>query len=206
MMRMSLAFGLVGSILIHLGVLYLYSNCKRTGLQLEEQPSSIAVYLVEPSVVIAPVTETSNIEFEKESSIEQKVLQMEDSEWVDVPIVVEEESTEIESSVQEDFMIPVLEGGQQEAQPLIHQNKRPQYPALAVRKGYEGVVYLQAKVSKEGDVVLIRTVTSSGYDVLDKAAISAAQDWRFLPAMMWGHPVESWVDVSPIRFQLETDR
>jgi protein TonB len=42
---------------------------------------------------------------------------------------------------------------------------------------------------------------SSGYEILDKAAMEAVERWKFKPAMADGFPVEGEVEV-PIRFKL----
>jgi TonB family protein len=75
----------------------------------------------------------------------------------------------------------------------------PEYPARALREGWEGTVQVKFWVDPSGrvkpSVILIR---SSGYPVLDQAAMRAIRSWRFAPIPgnedQWG--------VLTVRFQL----
>jgi protein TonB len=53
-------------------------------------------------------------------------------------------------------------------------------------------------------VLETRVDTSSGYDILDQAAVAAVRAWRFVPARLGGAAIEAWVRV-PVAFRL-TDR
>lgn len=80
-------------------------------------------------------------------------------------------------------------------------NPKPDYPEEARRQHQEGVVVLSVEVSTEGRPTDISLKRSSGYDMLDQAAIQAVRRWTFDPARVASFPVESRVDV-PIRFSL----
>lgn len=77
------------------------------------------------------------------------------------------------------------------------------YPRVAQRRGWAGVVVLRVKVGSQGEPIALAVATSSGYAVLDEAAIRQVQRWRFRPAKRQGHPVIASVLV-PIQFKLET--
>jgi len=62
-------------------------------------------------------------------------------------------------------------------------NKPPRYPVEARRKGYEGVVVLEIDVLDSGKVGAVKVGESSGYAILDKAAIEAARKWTFEPSV-----------------------
>jgi outer membrane transport energization protein TonB (TC 2.C.1.1.1) len=62
-------------------------------------------------------------------------------------------------------------------------------------------VRLLVNVSVEGDSEEITVQRSSGYDVLDEAAIEAVEKWKFIPAKRGDTPVSSSV-VVPINFVL----
>ncbi len=81
-------------------------------------------------------------------------------------------------------------------------NARPQYPRIARRRGYEGVVILKALVSREGEVLEIRVLKTSGHSILDEEAIQAVQKYRFEPGKEDGVNTDMWVNI-PIRFQLK---
>jgi protein TonB len=80
-------------------------------------------------------------------------------------------------------------------------NPKPNYPMIARRNGYEGVVLLSVFVLENGRVGRIQLEQSSGHDMLDKSALETVKDWIFVPGKRDGVPYASWVTV-PIRFQL----
>jgi protein TonB len=88
-----------------------------------------------------------------------------------------------------------------EAKPLYRENPPPVYPTIARRKRYQGLVWLEVLVDTQGRVADIRIHQSCGYDVLDRAALSAAQKWRFEPGKRGDTTVQMWVRI-PVRFQL----
>lgn len=91
------------------------------------------------------------------------------------------------------------------ARPLYRQNPPPRYPRSARRRGYEGRVVLEVKVLKNGAVGDLRVVTSSGYSVLDKAAVKSVRNWLFEPGVRGDQKVDMWVRV-PIRFRIESSQ
>ena len=61
---------------------------------------------------------------------------------------------------------------------------------------------IRVLVDVDGVVQRAEIAESSGFDVLDDAAIETVRRrWRFVPARSSGTPIESWVLV-PIRFAL----
>jgi protein TonB len=80
-------------------------------------------------------------------------------------------------------------------------NPKPKYPGVATSRGWEGTVRLLVKVTAEGDSEEVTVQRSSGYDVLDEAAIEAVEKWKFIPAKRGDTPVSSSV-VVPINFVL----
>lgn len=93
--------------------------------------------------------------------------------------------------------VPVL----REAMPLYRINPAPKYPRIARRRGYQGTVVLEVLVDRNGRVGDLRVSTSSGYKILDRAALASVKDWAFEPGMRGDQKVEMWVRV-PVRFQL----
>jgi periplasmic protein TonB len=89
-----------------------------------------------------------------------------------------------------------------EAKPDYLQNPAPEYPFEARRKGWEGTVLLEVAVDRSGHPLDIKVIQSSGYTILDKTALKAVKEWKFLPAKLGEMPVESMVKV-PIRFDLD---
>ncbi|MEW5903235.1 MAG: energy transducer TonB [Pseudomonadota bacterium] len=81
-------------------------------------------------------------------------------------------------------------------------NPRPPYPRVARRMGYQGRVVLNVEVLAEGLAGEVKLQSSSGYDILDNAAIQTVKTWKFAPARRFGQPVTQWFLV-PIKFSLE---
>jgi len=81
-------------------------------------------------------------------------------------------------------------------------NPRPPYPLVARRMGYQGKVVLNVEVLAEGRAGEVKLQTSSGHDILDRAALQTVQTWKFSPATHFGQPITQWFLV-PIKFSLE---
>jgi protein TonB len=86
-------------------------------------------------------------------------------------------------------------------QPDFSQNQPPKYPRVAVINRWEGEVILQLHVDASGAVVRVAVAQSSGYAVLDDAAVRAVSQWRGAPARRGSRNVGT-VERLPIRFQL----
>jgi len=97
---------------------------------------------------------------------------------------------------------PFDTGVRVKANPDYFQNPAPGYPELARQMRQEGIVMLSVDVDKEGDPVSVEIIQSSGFRMLDQAALKAVRHWKFQPGSLGGVPVDSTVTV-PIRFKLE---
>lgn len=85
--------------------------------------------------------------------------------------------------------------------PEYRSNPAPVYPESARRQRQEGVVWLAVEVSERGAALSVVVGQSSGHAVLDEAAMTAVQDWKFVPARQGARPVAARVEV-PVRFRL----
>lgn len=88
-----------------------------------------------------------------------------------------------------------------EAVPLYRENAPPAYPRRARLRGYEGCVLLDVRVGTDGRAEDVTIAVSSGYRLLDRAALRAVASWRFEPARRNGRAVAMRVAV-PMRFRL----
>jgi len=93
-------------------------------------------------------------------------------------------------------------GGGNGARPRYAQNPKPAYPQEAREKGYEGEVILRVEVLPNGRVGQIEVKNSSGYELLDRSALTAVKQWRFIPAKKGETPIPLWVNI-PVKFQLQ---
>jgi len=75
----------------------------------------------------------------------------------------------------------------------------PLYPRAAKERRVEGTVTIHLQIGADGKVQNLREL--SGPSLLVPAALEAAREWRFIPALLNGQPVGAEKDVS-IVFQL----
>ncbi|MCR4348123.1 MAG: energy transducer TonB [Sulfuricaulis sp.] len=80
-------------------------------------------------------------------------------------------------------------------------NPKPPYPLAARRLSMEGRVILRAHVRENGQCTDVQLRQSSGYELLDAAALQTVRRWRFIPASRGETAVASWVEI-PITFRL----
>lgn len=81
-------------------------------------------------------------------------------------------------------------------------NPPPPYPSTARRRGWEGKVMLLVTVSARGEVSKVAVKRSSGYRILDRAAVDAVYRWQFQAAQKNGRAVAGNVMV-PIHFSIK---
>jgi periplasmic protein TonB len=81
-------------------------------------------------------------------------------------------------------------------------NRAPAYPEIALRRHETGRVMLRVSVSAHGRPLEVDVAQSSGYPILDSAALSAVRQWQFIPAMQAGTAVAAIAEV-PVRFQID---
>jgi len=77
----------------------------------------------------------------------------------------------------------------------------PPYPALARSRGWQGDVELWVRVAEDGRVLDARVQGSSGFELLDRAAVAAVGRWRFHPGRIGQTPVTTEIRV-PVCFRL----
>jgi periplasmic protein TonB len=71
---------------------------------------------------------------------------------------------------------------------LLIRKVPPTYPPLARQARIQGVVILQAQISKEGNIQNLQLI--SGHPMLAPAAIEAVKQWKYKPYLLNGEPVE----------------
>jgi TonB family protein len=91
---------------------------------------------------------------------------------------------------------------QYEKAPELLKKVEPEYPAIALKAGLEGTVWVKVWVDELGNVVEA-SVLKSDEKIFDEAAKIAASRWKFSPAISKGQPVAVWVTI-PFRFGIST--
>ncbi len=76
-----------------------------------------------------------------------------------------------------------------------HSCPQPEYPPIARRLEESGIVTLRFLIGVDGHVVSGRVAQSSGYKMLDDAALRALSTCRFNPGTVNGQPVQSWANL-----------
>lgn len=109
--------------------------------------------------------------------------------------VAAEEGTEhVPPVAQEEFSQPLYNAA-------YLNNPPPAYPLAARRRGIEGTVVVRAQITEDGNCHQASLSKSSGYEMLDQAAVAAVKSWRFIPAKRGAQTISAWVEV-PISFRL----
>ena len=89
---------------------------------------------------------------------------------------------------------PSRRGSFAESRPAVRiGNTTPPYPPEALRNRWEGTTVLDVRVTSEGTVASATVYSSSGYAVLDDAAVSACLGYRYLPRLVDGAPAPDWL-------------
>ena len=85
--------------------------------------------------------------------------------------------------------------------PTLQGKRKPHYPMQAQWRGLEGNVDMDLLVDKRGVVQKAIIKSSSGYEILDEAAIKFAKTLKYDPARRQGKPIDVWVS-RIMQFQL----
>jgi len=72
---------------------------------------------------------------------------------------------------------------------------------IARKKGWQGRLLLNVRVSKNGDVININVVKTSGFEILDKSSVETIKDWKFIPARIGKKNIEDNLNI-PVSFKL----
>jgi protein TonB len=169
-------------------------DIQQTTQETPPPPPPPAVQEVEVLNVVEDDVETETIEINTEDD--------EDVEVVIAPPVeapVEEEEEETIFMVVESM--PEFPGGQQALFKFLAENVK--YPVIAQENGIQGRVICQFVVNKDGSIVDVQAVRSSGEPSLDKEAIRVIKSMpKWKPGKQRGKPVRVKYTV-PVNFRLQ---
>lgn len=88
-----------------------------------------------------------------------------------------------------------------DARPQESANIPPRYPAAALRARQQGTVVIELQIGLTGVVLDAHVVESSGWRLLDDAALAQLRQWHFDPARRDGVPFVSWFR-QPVEFHI----
>ncbi len=92
-----------------------------------------------------------------------------------------------------------------EKEPMIITSVTPQYPEIARLAGIEGVVWVKVLIGKDGKPKKAVVLKAGPVESLNQAAIDAAMQYTFTPAVMNAGPVPVWMALK-FRFQLKAQK
>ena len=195
------------SVLASLGINYfIFSTLNdKQDMIWELSESHLVPQQIDPSLL-----ESIQIITEKKQPKKEKVVEIKNDIPVPEPkkIVKEEvvEETEIAKEevkqVNKQKVIPPQTSTKIISQAKFKKPPPLQYPQDAIKKGLFGKVRIEAVISEFGEVSSIRIIESSGYVILDKAAIAWFKNIEFYPAATESGKVPSSV-TQTISFKLE---
>jgi len=85
-------------------------------------------------------------------------------------------------------------------EPKKLKNVPPVYPKIAQAAKVQGLVIIEAIISKEGDVKDAKVIRS--VPMLDTAALEAVRQWKYTPPLLNGVPVDVVMTVT-VNFNLQ---
>ncbi|NOX38100.1 MAG: energy transducer TonB [Calditrichaeota bacterium] len=88
--------------------------------------------------------------------------------------------------------------------PVLRERAFPEYPEALRRQGVEGRVIVKVLIDEKGNVIRTEVIKSGGYAELDSAAVRAARQFLFEPAMLNDRPVKVWMTI-PFNFRLKKE-
>lgn len=143
-----------------------------------------------PAVPILSLSnETEDIPFEDTDIFSEDVREIPQQQLTSNRIIVEED---VIFDPIEDY--PQLVGGMKLLQEKLY------YTEIAKRIGIEGKVIITATIDKNGDVIGVE-IYKSLFDDLDKIALNAVKELKFIPGKQRGKPVKVKIQI-PIQFKL----
>jgi protein TonB len=186
------------SVMVH-GLVFFaqVGTMKAPVIDVNRAPSSIELSLVASRAAIPKVTKA------REETIKMKKIDPVTSPAILKQSADEEKKTnEKNVSSRKNQSLNTRQGALGHAQALSSENSAPVYPRLARERGYEGEVVLKVEVMQNGDCGSVSLKKSSGYRILDDAAVRAVRGWKFKPAMRGLRAFTSAIEL-PIVFRLK---
>ena len=78
---------------------------------------------------------------------------------------------------------PVTPGVQSFEKSVLNPNIRPEYPAIAIKRGWEGFIKLKFMIDPKGNVKRVEVLEEQAHPMLKDSALKAAKSWKFKPSM-----------------------
>lgn len=96
-----------------------------------------------------------------------------------------------------------LQQARVDVMPRLRSAIKPKYPKLSRERGEEGKIKLRLGINADGMAESVEIITSTGFRLLDDAAIRAVKAARFIPARLEGEAVFSTAEIN-LEFKLKS--
>ncbi len=140
------------------------------------------------------------IEVESDDVPDDVTIESTDLDFDEVPIDVPPPPRSAQAFARLHEEEEVLEIWKVEKKPEVIKQAIPEYPELARKAGLKGTVYVKILVTSEGKVK--EATVLRGPEIFRKAAVKAAYQFLFKPAIQNDKPVPVWA-VIPMEFKME---
>lgn len=199
-MNLEMTAGIIGTAVVHLAAFMIASAPEPPRMELIQAPSSIEIHLVaHKRKDVTPISEVKRESIQTENSVvESDILIPREVSEAESPALKHNASEEVEVRV-----ISEESQGVRLSEPQYKNNPPPAYPKGAMLRGWQGRVILMVDINSEGKPVKVYVEHSSGFSVLDKAALKAVKGWEFIPAKNIGQHVFSRSRV-PVNFVIRS--
>ncbi|MCB2091129.1 MAG: energy transducer TonB [Alphaproteobacteria bacterium] len=167
--------------------------------QQPEKPDEIKIPEINPRETGMVIKEKNTV---AEAIPEEPEQDISDDEMSEAPLDERHEVQQITTGIADSEATEELSAISEPVAAAYLNNPPPSYPRLARLRRQQGTVLLNVEVEANGRPGDIQVIKSSGYQLLDQAAINIVRKWRFLPAKRGNEPVKANVEI-PITFQIK---
>lgn len=204
--RKNLFYFLSFSILAHIIILF-YTFSKKINFEIPEKVIAVKISNLIPV----------NLKKSDDKIIEEKIIEPEIIKNIPKPAIFKKEPIKEKKEVQKIVANPSLE--QQELKQTANQisdtertnyeqilaswlERYRKYPKQALKKRFEGEVFLWAKIAKNGTLIDYKITSSSKYDILDEAVIEMIQKASPLPKIPDEFKIDQYEFTIPVSFRI----
>jgi len=167
-----------------------------------ERPAKEPILTAEANLTANEIEVMTDLDVSEPQRIEEQVVELEQQQ-PPKPLAADKlvpeqvtANTDIKAEHAGFDRIPLME------EPRYQKAFPPDYPILARKRGYQGVVMVRAKVGIDGHVQSVELKISSGYNSLDNSALNTVTQWQFHPYRVNEQVTVAWVEI-PVEFTLQ---
>lgn len=123
----------------------------------------------------------------------------------EIPVIEQPKQVDVQEKVDVIPFVSIESSGVEKSKAEYSHNPAPRYPRAALLKNIQGNLVLSVKVGAKGEPLEVDVEKSSGYSILDEAAVEAVRKWHFIPAKVGAIAIPSQVRI-PVQFKIVNKR